>query len=1365
MNVESGFASYSSSDSNFNDEVDISTLNIKPILCRGIKKENEYVNIMATNKSFLKVELKSAVYSRGKLSIWVKITYRIYEKISDMDWIGLYYADEKDPLNYLSRYSRELSERGTAMWLIDYQKQPPSSHESHKLLCFRYYDGINLLCFAQSEPVDFESTYKLAQKEPDDKHAGSSKKSLKDSTRKKDQKSDKTAGKLMGNKQNGYSSESESEDESSSAKYRKKGWRLLRKKSSLPNGIPRNNVAASDHESNSEGSDSARTQIEFPTWNSHESTQKFLDTAEDKKYYRIWIDPSDTITENKNRERTDRTAGLMTLPSEKPPPLPPRSTYHMKHHRPLERTKALEHCTSSPPKVSRHYKPFYPLEVPAIPPRPKKLVNPEDAFPFEIIDIDEQIGGDSRLMNAAPLATPESELFVSGDASMTAALCNNSSSSRTGLGSGHGAKSSSINASANHSSQICDIRLNANTRPPNPPKYPSHQTATTNGQELATSCFLNVPESTLTSVSPVSPNSGGNNSGSTPTSDSGVAFSEVGYRDYSSSSTESEFESTKAYKDGGQSSAAGSFKGHKLLSRQISHPPDNCMSQFLHRGDLQCPPTPTHHARRFKNDGSTNARNGTSGSQPGTSSTGNSQAALGPPPAVSSSESDSDAQTSSQSLRRRTMRLPSISENTRMQRVDLLPDGDRLPPDWEARIDSHGRIFYIDHANRTTTWQRPSKNRSQSVTNDHQRMQLDRRYQSIRRTITGRSEQEDGALVPSSTSSSSTTVTTVRRTQADIDHHSNPGMDFLARPDFQAVLRSNQDAYQFYTRNQTLKHMVSRIRKDLSLYNQYKNNVDLIKFLNYFADKSRKLPRGWESKMDASGKAPVVPPRPQASSIVSLTLNIPTAYNDKVVAFLRQPNIFDILKERHQSVANNQTLRDKINAVRVEGTVALDRLSDDIELTIMLSLFEHEIMSYVPASKPASPRSSPQLSPQASPGMSRANMRAPALYRRDFEAKLRTFYRKLESKGYGQGPGKIRFVVKRDSLLQNAFNKIMSTSKRDLQKCKFHAHFENEEGLDYGGPSREFFFLLSRELFNPYYGLFEYSAHDTYTVQISPMSTFVDHYQEWFRFSGRVLGLALVHKYLLDVFFTRTFYKALLRLPVSLNDLESLDVEFYQSLLWIKEHNVTREGLDLTFVVTEQTTFDQPVERELKPGGKSIPVTEKNKKEYIEKIVQWRLDRGVAEQTECLVKGFYEVVDPRLVSVFDAHELELVLAGTLEIDMMDWRINTEYRSGYHEGHPVIQWFWMAIDKFTNEQKLRLLQFVTGTSSVPYEGFASLRGSTGPRKFCIERWGKPNSLPRAHTCFNRLDLPPYESPEMLYEKLLLAIEETNTFGME
>ncbi len=90
-----------------------------------------------------------------------------------------------------------------------------------------------------------------------------------------------------------------------------------------------------------------------------------------------------------------------------------------------------------------------------------------------------------------------------------------------------------------------------------------------------------------------------------------------------------------------------------------------------------------------------------------------------------------------------------------------------------------------------------------------------------------------------------------------------------------------------------------------------------------------------------------------------------------------------------------------------------------------------------------------------------------------------------------------RLSVRRDHVLEDSFNKIMATSKKELQKSKLYLTFYGEEGLDYGGPSREFFFLLSRELFNPYYGLFEYSANDTYTVQISPMSAFVENAHEW----------------------------------------------------------------------------------------------------------------------------------------------------------------------------------------------------------------------------------------------------------------------------
>ena len=61
--------------------------------------------------------------------------------------------------------------------------------------------------------------------------------------------------------------------------------------------------------------------------------------------------------------------------------------------------------------------------------------------------------------------------------------------------------------------------------------------------------------------------------------------------------------------------------------------------------------------------------------------------------------------------------------------------------------------------------------------------------------------------------------------------------------------------------------------------------------------------------------------------------------------------------------------------------------------------------------------------------------------------------------------------------------------------------------------------------------------------------------------------------------------------------------------------------------------------------------------------MKWRLERGVGPQTDALTRGFYEVIDPRLLAVFDARELELVIAGTAEIDINDWRRNTEYRWG------------------------------------------------------------------------------------------------------
>ncbi len=82
----------------------------------------------------------------------------------------------------------------------------------------------------------------------------------------------------------------------------------------------------------------------------------------------------------------------------------------------------------------------------------------------------------------------------------------------------------------------------------------------------------------------------------------------------------------------------------------------------------------------------------------------------------------------------------------------------------------------------------------------------------------------------------------------------------------------------------------------------------------------------------------------------------------------------------------------------------------------------------------------------------------------------------------------------------------------------------------------------------------------------------------------------------------------------------------------------------------------------------------------------------------------------------------------------------------------MQWFWKCISQWESEKRARLLQFVTGTSRIPVNGFKDLQGSDGPRRFTIEKAGEVNQLPKAHTCFNRLDIPPYKSFEILEKKV-------------
>lgn len=204
-------------------------------------------------------------------------------------------------------------------------------------------------------------------------------------------------------------------------------------------------------------------------------------------------------------------------------------------------------------------------------------------------------------------------------------------------------------------------------------------------------------------------------------------------------------------------------------------------------------------------------------------------------------------------------------------------------------------------------------------------------------------------------------------------------------------------------------------------------------------------------------------------------------------------------------------------------------------------------------------------------------------------------------------------------------------------------------------------------MFNPFYCLFEYSAHDNYTLQINPASGVNPEHLNYFKFIGRCLGLGIFHRRFLDAYFITAFYKMILKKKVTIADLESVDAELHRGLTWMlyvcfllclllcikwrlyRENDIT-DVIDETFTTTEER-FGEMVTVELKPGGNDVPVTEENKKEYVSLIVEYRISRRVKEQFEAFMSGFSELIPQDLINVFDERELELLIGGMSEIDV------------------------------------------------------------------------------------------------------------------
>ena len=276
----------------------------------------------------------------------------------------------------------------------------------------------------------------------------------------------------------------------------------------------------------------------------------------------------------------------------------------------------------------------------------------------------------------------------------------------------------------------------------------------------------------------------------------------------------------------------------------------------------------------------------------------------------------------------------------------------------------------------------------------------------------------------------------------------------------------------------------------------------------------------------------------------------------------------------------------------------------------------------------------------------------------DFDVKRRYFRQELDKLKDNIRGEDLAVHIKRSNIFDDSYRELNRRSPDDW-KHRFYIVFEGEEGQDAGGLLREWYLIISKEIFNPDYALFMINPGDRVTYMPNPSSHFNPNHLSYFRFIGRIIAKAIFDNKFLDCYFTRAFYKHILGVPVKYTDMESVDNEFYKNLVSIIESDIDTLGVDLTFSI-DINEFGVTQSRDLKKDGHSIRVTNDNKSEYIRLVCQEKMIGSIRQQVASFLQGFYEIIPKNLISIFNEQELELLISGLPEIDLEDLKRNTEY---------------------------------------------------------------------------------------------------------
>ncbi|XP_078688080.1 putative E3 ubiquitin-protein ligase HERC1 isoform X3 [Branchiostoma floridae x Branchiostoma belcheri] len=278
---------------------------------------------------------------------------------------------------------------------------------------------------------------------------------------------------------------------------------------------------------------------------------------------------------------------------------------------------------------------------------------------------------------------------------------------------------------------------------------------------------------------------------------------------------------------------------------------------------------------------------------------------------------------------------------------------------------------------------------------------------------------------------------------------------------------------------------------------------------------------------------------------------------------------------------------------------------------------------------------------------------------------------------------------------------------------------------------------------------------------LNPSATTQDHLHQ-FKFLGVLFGVAIRTKKPLDLHLAPMVWKQLAGMPLTIDDIEDVDALFVQSLRSIRDIDKSGVTSETFHEVIPLDCFEgQSVDGRfvpIIPGGRSIPLTFHNRKEYVERALQYRLHE-IDRQVSAVREGMAWIVPVTLLSLQTARHLESMVCGMPDISVDILKKVVRYRE-IDDNHHLVQWFWQTLEQFSNDERILFMRFVSGRSRLP-ANIADISQRFQIMK--VDRTG--DGLPTAQTCFFQLRLPPYSSQEVMAERLRYAINNCRSIDMD